>query len=200
MIAGLKGVIDGLGDDHAVIDVGGVCYLVFCSVRTMRALGAVGEAVKLLIETHVREDHIHLFGFASEEERRWFGLLQSVQGVGARLALGILSALSPDEIAAAIAARDRSSLTRASGVGTKLAARITNELKDKVADIALAAAPVDPAQAGVDGGPGRDAVSALVNLGYRPAEALAAVAVARAGDQDADVGGLIRAGLKELGR
>jgi len=200
MIAGLKGVIDGLGDDHAVIDVGGVCYLVFCSVRTMRALGAVGEAVKLLIETHVREDHIHLFGFASEEERRWFGLLQSVQGVGARLALGILSALSPDEIAAAIAARDRSSLTRASGVGAKLAARITNELKDKVADIALAAAPVDPAQAGVDGGPGRDAVSALVNLGYRPAEALAAVAVARAGDQDADVGGLIRAGLKELGR
>ncbi len=203
MIAKLSGTLDTVGDGWVVIDVGGVGYLVYCSARTLRILPSHGEALSLMIDTHVREDHIHFYGFADARERGWFGLLQSVQGVGARVALGILSALAPAELTQAAALQDPAPLTQASGVGAKLAKRIVSELKDRV-----------PALAVVDGGAGSgasedasdsaetvDAVSALVNLGYRRIEAHSAVAAsARRLGVDAAVEELIRDGLKELGR
>ena len=201
MIAKLTGVLDSVSTDSLVIDVGGVGYLVFCSARTLGRHQAVGSTVTLLIETHVREDHIHLYGFAEAAERDCFRLLTTVQGVGSRMALAVLGVLSPDEIARAILAKDRTSLTRAPGVGPKLAGRIIAELGEKVAGLALepavaAAAASAPAGAA---GPVADAVSALVNLGYRRAEAFGAVATAaqRLGPS-AGVDALIRAGLKEL--
>ena len=131
MIAKLRGVLDGVGDGWAVVDVGGVGYLTYCSAGTLASMPARGQEVSLTIETVVREDHIHLYGFASEQERDWFRLLQTVQSVGARLALAILGALPAAELAACIAAQDRAGLTRAPGVGPKLAARILSELADK---------------------------------------------------------------------
>jgi Holliday junction DNA helicase RuvA len=197
MIAMLAGVVDQRGADSLVLDVNGVGYLVFASARTLSRVPARGEPLKLLIETHVREDHIHLYGFADEGERGWFRLLTTVQGVGARLALALLSVLAPDALATAIMAQDRAALARADGVGAKLATRIASELKDKVGGIALgpvAATPAAPVAA-------TDAVSALVNLGYSRSDAFAAVAQAtqRLG-AEAKIDALIRAGLQELAR
>ncbi len=201
MIAKLAGLVDQVGPDAAVIDVGGVGYLAFCSTRTISNLPPAGSPVTLLIETHVREDHIHLYGFTDAAERDWFRQLTTVQGVGARLALAILSAVSPEELGLTILAQDKAALTRADGVGPRLAARIVNELRDKVGGAAAAAAPTAPITPATDqnAGPAADAVSALVNLGYRRAEAFGAVATAarRLGGA-ADAGALIRGGLQEL--
>jgi Holliday junction DNA helicase RuvA len=201
MIAKLTGILDHIGPDGAVIDVGGVGYLCFCSGRTLGQLPSPGGAARLLVETHVREDHIHLYGFIDAAERDWFRLLTTVQGVGARLALAILSVVAPGELTLTIVSQDKAMLARADGVGPKLAARIVNELKDKVGGLALAAtnAAAPAPSAAVDAGPTGDAVSALVNLGYRRAEAVGAVAAAsrRLGD-GAKIDALIRAGLQEL--
>jgi Holliday junction DNA helicase RuvA len=201
MIAKLTGILDHIGPEGAVVDVGGVGYLVFASTRTLGQLPSSGGATRLLIETHVREDHIHLYGFVDAAERDWFRLLTTVQGVGARLALAILSAVAPEELTLAIVAQDKVTLSRADGVGPRLAARVVNELRDKVGGLALAAintaAPVP--QAVGDPGLTGDAVSALVNLGYRRAEAFGAVAAAsRRLGGEAKVDALIRAGLQEL--
>src|SRR4051812_946689 len=176
MIAKLSGTLDSIGPDGAVIDVGGVGYLAFCSTRTLGRLPPTGGAVRLFVETHVREDHIHLYGFIDAAERDWFRLLTTVQGVGARLALAVLSAIAPEALTLAIAAQDRVVLARADGVGPRLAARIVNELRDKVGSFGvgtptLAASPAG-AYAGV-GVPGviADAVSALENLNIGRAEA-----------------------------
>ena len=202
MIAKLSGILDSIGEDWAVIDVGGVGYLIFCSARTLAHLPGRGEAVSVSVETHVREDHIHLYGFFEPAERDWFRLLTTVQGVGARVGLAILSVLGPRELADAILSQDKAMVTRANGVGPKLAQRIVSELKDKVGTIA-AFAPVAVAAAAAEG-PGRaavdDAVSALVNLGYRRGDAFGAVTGAmRTLGEEAPVEALIRAGLKELG-
>jgi holliday junction DNA helicase RuvA len=201
MIAKLTGILDHIGPEGAVIDVGGVGYLCFCSGRTLGQLPPPGGAARLFVETHVREDHIHLYGFVDAAERDWFRLLTTVQGVGAKVALAILSAVAPNDLTLAIVSQDQTTLSRADGVGPKLAARIVNELRDKVGGLALAATnSAAPApSAGVDAGPTGDAVSALVNLGYRRAEAFGAVAAAsrRLGD-GAQVDALIRAGLQEL--
>lgn len=186
MIAKLKGLLDSLSDGAAVIDVGGVGYLVFASAKTLTALGEPGAAVAVLVDTHVREDHIHLYGFATAAERTCFRMLQTVQGVGAKHALSVLSVLSPDEVFTAIASQDRVMLTRADGVGPKLAQRIVNELKDKTVNVALglgADATAPARAAAMAGRPGddtmADAVSALVNLGYGRAEAYSAVTSGR---------------------
>jgi len=195
MIARLTGLLDQAGSDSAVIDVGGVGYLVFCSARSLGRMPAKGAPVSLLIETHVREDHIHLYGFAEPAERDWFRLLTTVQGVGAKLALALLGVLSPDDLMRAIAAADKASLARAPGVGQKLAQRIATELKDKVRAVALGPAAAELPQRGSEA----DAVSALVNLGYRRAEAFdAVIEAARQLGASAPVDALIRAGLKEL--
>jgi Holliday junction DNA helicase RuvA len=213
MIAALRGLVDHVAEDSAVIDVSGVGYLVFCSSRTLSALPRAGEAVSLRIETHVREDHIHLYGFATEIERAWFRLLTTVQGVGARVALAILSALAPGDLARAIAAQDKAALGRASGVGPKLAARIAVELKDKAGGIALGPAAVDDAGASGKGKKAAkaadadaaerlvgDVVSALVNLGYGRTEAYGAVVeAAHELGEGARIDALIRAGLARLG-
>lgn len=206
MIAKLKGLLDSVGEDWVVVDVGGVGYLAFASGRTLTALPPAGEAVMLFIETHVAEDHIHLYGFVTTREREMFRLLTSVQSVGNRVALAILSALDPDQLANAIAAQDKAAITRAKGVGPKLAQRIVTELKDRVAGVAFAPSAAEAlsgaaAAAGAAGAaPGMaDAVSALVNLGYGRAEAFSAVAAAanKTGETK-DVSSLIKAGLKEL--
>ncbi len=202
MIARLKGIVEERSAEGAVIDVGGVGYLVFCSTRTLDRMPPVGAPVSLHVETHVREDHIHLYGFATAEERAWFRLLNRVQGVGARVALALLSALSPASLLQAVAAQDRAMLTQANGVGPKLAGRIVAELKDQVGALAASATTAELAAtlpAAGEGGPVADAVSALVNLGYRRAEAMGAVAgAARRLGKDAPLDALIRAGLKEL--
>ena len=200
MIARLKGILDAIGEADVIIDVRGVGYFVMCSARTLRSLPGLGEAVTLEIETHVREDHIHLFGFTDAQERDWFKLLQTVQGVGARVALGIQSALSAAEIGNAIAAQDHVPLTQANGVGPKVAKRIVTELKDKAPATNMGAAlaaslPAESKAAGVQA----DAVSALMNLGYGRTEAFGAVArVLQQSPDGATVESLITAGLKEL--
>ena len=203
MIARLKGIVESIDGDSAVIDVNGVGYLVAASARTLRDL-VVGGPATLLVETIVREDAIALYGFLATAERDWFRILTTVQGVGARVALSILSTLAPDEIARAIAAQDRSTLSRPAGVGPKLAARLATELKDKAA--AFGIAPAAPGgQPGVpvapSGSVNEDAVSALVNLGYKRVEAFGAVARAtqRMG-ADAKIDAVIRAALQELSR
>jgi Holliday junction DNA helicase RuvA len=203
MIGKLRGLIDSYGDDHVILDVGGVGYLVFASGRTLQALPRPGEAAVLFIETYVREDQIRLFGFAGEAEREWFRILGTVQGVGVKVALGVLSVLPPAELAAAIALKDITALARAPGVGKKLAERIAIELKDK----APAFGSIDPAVVKLSGdaadkrlgGPEQEAVSALVNLGYAQVQAAAAVAAAvkKAGSIP-ETAALIRLGLKEL--
>lgn len=201
MIAKLSGLLDSAGDTSCIVDVGGVGYLVFCSGRTLKSLPRPGEAVRLAIETHVREDHIHLYGFASDAERQWFGILQTVQGVGAKVALSILSTLSPNDLVQAIASGDKAMLSRADGVGGKLAIRLVTELKDKVGGIALGSAGGDDAVVPPAEGQAADAISALVNLGYKRAEAFGAVtkAARELGDKS-NVQALIRAGLQELSR
>jgi Holliday junction DNA helicase RuvA len=203
MIGKLKGLIDSYGDDHVIIDVNGVGYVVQCSARTLQRLPRVGEAASLAIETQVREDAIRLFGFASDAERDWFRLLQSVQGVGAKVALAILSALAPDELATAIATQDKAQVSRAPGVGPKLAARIVAELKDKAPAFGsvdpLVAKPSGEDEAAAAPSAVRDAISALANLGYgRPQAAAAVAASVRALGEGADASALIRRGLKEL--
>ena len=201
MIARLTGNAEVIGDDRAIVDVGGVGYLVFCSSRTLERLRGEPATARLHVETHVREDHINLYGFLDAAEHEWFRLLTTVQGVGARVALAILSVLAPDDILRAIASADRTAVARANGVGPKLAGRIVAELKDKIGGMALgpAASLADSAAGGdastVDG----DAVSALVNLGYGRSEAFAAVARAggKLGEQ-APLADLIRTGLEEL--
>ena len=198
MIAKLSGRIDSVADGSVVLDVGGVGYLVFCSNRTLSRLNE-GRAVALLIETQVREDGIHLYGFFDAEERRWFRLLIAIQGVGPKVALAVLGVLPIEELLAAIAMGDRASLSRAAGVGAKLAARIVVELKDKVGALPVPAAMAVGAPAATGGSVTTDAVSALVNLGFRPVEAQGAVvaAVSRLG-AGAALEALIRAGLAEL--
>lgn len=200
MIAKLRGTLDSLDAGAAVIDVGGVGYLVACSSRTAGHFPPPGGAVTVLVVTEVREDAIQLFGFAEATERDWFRLLTTVQGVGARVALGILSALSANELTTAILAQDKAMLTRADGVGPKLATRIATELKDKVARMGLESGSGAPAIAAASPAGGvADAVSALVNLGYGRAEASSAVgAAAKALGADAPVETLITHGLKEL--
>jgi Holliday junction DNA helicase RuvA len=201
LIAKLKGVVDSVDADSAVIDVGGVGYLVSASARTLRDLAA-GDAVSVLVETIVREDAIALYGFLETAERDWFRILTTVQGVGARVALSILSTLSPDEIARAIAAQDRATLSRPAGVGPKLAARLATELKDKAAAFGVAPmAKVGEAPAMPAGSINEDAVSALVNLGYKKIEAFGAVArVTQRLGEEAKLDAVIRAGLQELAR
>ena len=205
MIGKLKGIVDTYGEDNIILDVGGVGYLVHCSVRTLQSLPAPGEAVTLSIETHVREDQIKLFGFTSDAEREWFRILQTVQGVGAKVALSVLSTLKPVELATAIATRDKAMVARTPGVGPKVAERIVTELKDK----APAFADIDPAVVHLAGAldekrapkPISDAVSALVNLGYGQPQAAAAIAsAARNAGDGADTATLIRQGLKELAK
>ncbi|MGO4870300.1 MAG: Holliday junction branch migration protein RuvA [Roseiarcus sp.] len=202
MIGKLKGIVDSLGEEELILDVGGVGYVVSASARTLRALPAVGQAATLHIETQVREDAIRLFGFLTVAERDWFRLLQSVQGVGAKVALGILGALSGEALSAAIAHQDKAMMARAPGVGPKLAARLVLELKDKapalgVADLGGAIAAADPSSKLPK--EAEDAVLALVSLGYARPQASAAVAkgVAALG-AEAQTAALIRLGLKEL--
>lgn len=203
MIAKLKGVVDAVDVESAVVDVAGVGYLVAASARTLRDL-SVGASVTVLVETVVREDAIALYAFLDAAERDWFRILTTVQGVGAKVALSILSTLSPDEIARAIAAQDRATLSRPPGVGAKLAARLATELKDKAVAFGLAphaAAPVQPATTAAAGAVGEDAVSALVNLGYKRVEAFGAVArVTQRLGSEAKLDAVIRAGLQELAR
>lgn len=203
MIGKLKGLVDSFGDDWVLIDCGGVCYEVFCSGRTLQALPRVGEAAVVFVETIVREDLIRLYGFATEAEKSWFTLLTTVQGVGSRVALAILSVMSPAELSSAVALQDKAMVGRANGVGPKLATRIVTELKGKVPAIGAVDAGTLGLQAalgeGVASGNVADAVSALTNLGYSSAQASAAVArvVAREGD-DTATEKLIRLGLREL--
>jgi Holliday junction DNA helicase RuvA len=205
MIGKLKGIIDSYGEDYVILDVHGVGYQVHCSARTLQSLPAAGEAATLSIETHVREDQIRLFGFTSDVEREWFRLLQTVQGVGVKVALAVLGTLKPADLASAIALRDKAAISRTPGVGAKVAERIVTELKDK----APAFADIDPALVRLSGAvdedrapqPIRDAVSALVNLGYGQPQAAAAIAAAaREAGEGADTAKLIRFGLKELAR
>ncbi|MBI1273862.1 MAG: Holliday junction branch migration protein RuvA [Alphaproteobacteria bacterium] len=204
MIGKLTGKLENVSGAQALIDVQGVGYVVACSARTLRALRPGEAQVALLVETIVREDAISLYGFIDGTERDWFRLLTTVQGVGARVALGILGTLSPDQLTLAITAQDKSALTKAEGVGPKLAARLVTELKDKVGTLAGGGA-VRLAAAGGDAGDTnqtdaqRDTVSALLNLGYKRAEAFAAAAAARAKlGANAPLDALIRASLGEL--
>jgi Holliday junction DNA helicase RuvA len=205
MIGKLKGIIDSYGEEFIVLDVGGVGYLVHCSARTLQELPGTGQPATLSIETHVREDQIRLFGFLSDVEREWFRLLQTVQGVGAKVALAVLGTLKPAELASAIAMRDKAMVARTPGVGPKVAERIVTELKDK----APAYADIDPAVIRLTGAvddkrapqPVADAVSALVNLGYgQPQAASAIAAAARSAGEGADAARLIRLGLRELAK
>lgn len=205
MIGKLKGLIDSYGDDWVIVDVGGVGYQVFCSARTLQRLPKAGEAAVLSIETMVREDMIRLYGFAGDIEREWFRLLMTVQGVGAKVALGVLSVLDPGALATAIAMKDLAAIARAPGVGRRVAERIATELKDKApayadADPSVIRVAADLAEARLSG-PVAEAVSALVNLGYAQLQAAAAVqAAAQAMGGEANTAALIRQGLKELAR
>ena len=219
MIAKLRGVIDTIGEDYCVIDVNGVGYLVFASSKTLARLPQGGNAA-LLIETVVREDSISLYGFADAWEKEWFLTLTKVQGVGAKVCLSILSALSPTQLAQAVAAQDKASFTRANGVGPKLAARLVTELKDKIVTIPMEASVKSDLNSVVNGEAGTeteayedavvemqaaenshvsdDAISALVNLGYQRIEAYRAVNLALKNNPDTDVSTLIKLALKEF--
>ncbi|RAX40059.1 Holliday junction branch migration protein RuvA [Rhizobium tropici] len=204
MIGKLKGTIEEIGEDYVLVDVHGVCYVAYCSARTLSKLGSVGEACILFIETYVREDQIRLFGFMTALEREWFNIVQTVQGVGAKVALALLSTLTPAELANAIALQDRAAVSRAPGVGPKVAMRIVTELKNKAPAFAGDAANIGLKQElgeGVAAAPVADAVSALTNLGYSRDQAANAIAAAmKAAGEGADSAKLIRLGLKELSR
>ncbi|MEO9599083.1 Holliday junction branch migration protein RuvA [Parasphingorhabdus sp.] len=200
MIAKLTGTIDEIGMDNIVLDVNGVGYLVFCSSRTIGAIGGKGDGATIYTEMQVSETDMRLMGFASGSERDWFRLLISVQGVGGKVALAILSALEPGEISRAVATADKAMVSRANGVGPKLALRIVNELKDKVGGIAT-----DPVAGGdavhASSNNSADAVSALQNLGFKPADASAAVAAADAEAGDGvTLDALVRLALKKAAR
>jgi Holliday junction DNA helicase RuvA len=205
MIGRLRGIIESYGEDFLILDVNGVGYMVHCSPRTLQELPRTAEGASLAIETYVREDQIKLFGFVTETEREWFRLLQTVQGVGAKVALAVLGTLKPAELASAIAMRDKAMIARTPGVGPKVAERIVTELKDR----APAYADLDPNIVRLSGAieekrapqPITDAVSALVNLGYgQPQAASAIAAAARNAGKEADAALLIRLGLKELAK
>ena len=202
MIGKLKGRIEAYGPDWVVVDVAGVGYHVFCSSKTMAALPPSGEFAEVHTEMLVSQDMIRLVGFASTHERDWFRLLQTVQGVGTKVALAILSTFSANEIANAIALQDKAMIGRAMGVGKKLAERIVLELKDKVPAFAPADATLSRLQAELGGSrptAARDAVSALVNLGYGQVQAGAAVAAAmKKGGDDQPTDKMIRLALREL--
>ena len=198
MIAKLTGMLDSITNDNVIIDVGGVGYLVFCSKRTLSAFGRVGDAISILIETHVREDHIHLYGFADRVEHDWFCLLTTVQGVGAKVALAILGTLTPDELSNAMIAEDKVALTRAPGVGPRLGVRILAELREKSAELSI----IKHVQLGNNSEElvaVSDAVSVLVNLGYGRSAVFKAVSQAakELGD-DTSVETLVKVGLREL--
>jgi Holliday junction DNA helicase RuvA len=203
MIGKLKGLVDEIEADHALIDVNGVCYVAYCPSRTLSHLPGPGEAATLYIETYVREDQLKLYGFATALEREWFRLLQTAQGVGAKVALAILGTLSTSELANAIALKDIAMVSRAPGVGKKVAERIVNELKNKAPALGLGeAADMGFRQElgeGVAPAPVADAVSALINLGYSRDQAAVAIAAAvKSAGEGADSAALIRLGLKEL--
>ncbi|WP_269931408.1 Holliday junction branch migration protein RuvA [Aminobacter sp. HY435] len=206
MIGKLKGTVDEIGEDYCVLDVHGVGYIAYCSTRTLAALPGAGEAAILFIETYVREDMIRLYGFKTELEREWFKLLMAnVQGVGAKVALAILSTLAPSDLANAIALRDIAMVSRAPGVGKKVAERIVTELKNKAPAFAGEATGTiglkQELGEGVAPAPIADAVSALVNLGYsRDIAANAIAAAMKSAGEGADSSKLIRFGLKELAR
>jgi Holliday junction DNA helicase RuvA len=204
MIGKLKGTIEEIGEDYALVDVHGVCYVAYCSSRTLAKLGGAGEACVLFIETYVREDQLKLFGFLTAMEREWFILLQSVQGVGAKVALAVLSTLTTSELANAIALQDKTVISRAPGVGPKVAMRMVLELKNKAPAFAGEAINIGFKQEigeGVASAPVSDAVSALTNLGYSRDQAANAVAAAiRTAGEGADSAKLIRLGLRELAR
>jgi holliday junction DNA helicase RuvA len=204
MIGKLKGTVEAIGEAHVIIDVGGVGYEVQASARTLRALN-LGQEVSLAIETHVREDAIRLFGFTSEVERAWFRTLQTIQGVGSKVALGVLGTLGPQELANAIALQNWAAVEQSPGVGKKLAQRIVAELKDKAPALTVAGLSAPAASRGAATAPGgeaaAEAISALTNLGYQPGQASQAVAVAITELGEAiDTAKLIRRGLKELAR
>jgi Holliday junction DNA helicase RuvA len=204
MIGKLKGKVDAIGESFCIVDVGGVGYEVQASARTLRNM-KIGDEVALTIDTHVREDAIRLYGFASEVERSWFRTLQSVQGVGSKVSLGLLGTLSPQDLANAIALGDWASVEQAPGIGKKLAQRIVAELKDKAPALSVAGMHL-PSGSTAGGAPAQgniaaEAISALSNLGYQPAQASAAIAVAlQELGKEADTAKLIRRGLKELAR
>jgi holliday junction DNA helicase RuvA len=202
MIGKLRGIVDSVGEDFVVLDVQGVGYIVHCSGRTLRKLPRPGEAMALAVETQMREDSIKLFGFASDAERDWFRLLQSVQGVGSKVALAVQTVLEVSELAAAIAQQDKTAIARAPGVGPKLAARIIAELKDKAALSSMSdAIATQAASTGGQTAAAQDALSVLVNLGYGRPQAAAAVAASLAAlGESAPAPDLIRFGLKELGK
>lgn len=201
MIGKLSGIIDSFGSNHLILDVQGVGYHVNASSRTLGALGQVGDPAKLLIDTHVREDAITLYGFASAAEQAWFRMLTSVQGVGAKVGLSILSACPAERLGIVIAAQDRAALTQADGVGPKLAVRILTELKDKAGKLDLGPASLKPSAAqasiSVENGVESDALSALINLGYGRSEAYQAILKAKDKAND-NLQTLIREALKEL--
>lgn len=206
MIGKLRGKVDAIGEAHAIIDVNGVGYEVQLSTRTLRNL-KLGEEVSLTIDTHVREDSIKLFGFASEIERSWFRILQTIQGVGSKVALALLGTLSPQDLANAIALKDTAAVAQAPGVGKKLAERLVLELKDKAPALSVAGLNAQSGSAlgsthvPIEGNAAAEAISALTNLGYNPGQASAAIAVAaKELGGEADTAKLIRRGLKELAR
>jgi len=204
MIGRLKGIIDTVDEDRLIIDVGGVGYLVFCSGKTLNSIGAHGAAAALYIETHVREDHIHLYGFATESEQKWFKILTNVQGVGAKVALSLLSAFTPNELTQAIAAQDKRFLSKASGVEPKLAVRLVTELKDKVGSIMLEPVQLKSAGKGKKTSDDKseniknDAISALTNLGIARMDAF--LAVNKVANDDKKLEQVITDALKEVGR
>ncbi|RFC62387.1 Holliday junction branch migration protein RuvA [Fulvimarina endophytica] len=206
MIGKLKGTIDEIGEDHVVVDVHGVGYVAYCGARALSGIAGLGEAIVLFIETVVREDMIRLYGFPSAAERDWFRLLQTVQGVGAKMALGVVGTLSPSDLSNAVALQDKAMVARSPGVGPKVAQRIVAELKDRMP--AFSGAALDEAfgvKRDIGGGtaaaPVADAVSALTNLGYARDQAASAVATAlKEAGEGADSKILIRLGLKALSR
>src|SRR6185312_6191803 len=206
MIGKLKGTVDAIGEAHAIVDVGGVGYEVQASARTLRTL-QLGQEVSLAIETHVREDAIRLYGFTSEVERAWFRMLQTIQGVGAKVALGVLGTLAPPDLANAVTLQNWAAVEQAPGVGKKLAQRIVAELKDKAPALGAAGlnvpamAKVGTAQQPPQGDAAAEAISALINLGYHPGQASQTVAAALTElGKAASTPALIRRGLKELAR
>ena len=203
MIGKLTGIIDSIENGHLILDVGGIGYLVYASNRTLSRIGQKGDTASLLIDTHVREDHIHLYGFADAAEQQWFRLLTSVQGVGAKVGLAILAVCPAEKLGLIIASQDKAAITQADGVGPKLATRILTELKDKAGKIEIAGAqPTAPQKyqdmTGEEGqGVNNDAVSALINLGYSRSDAYRAVLAAR-GKANDNLEDIIRTALKEL--
>lgn len=200
MIAKLTGLMDFVGDGFLILDVNGVGYRVFCSNQTLSKCSAKGMNMSLFIETQVREDHIHLFGFADAAEKEWFTVLTNVQGVGAKVGLAILSVLTPNDLSLALATGDSKAFTRASGVGPKLAVRIVTELKGKAGTVGTTLADMPISGGDIPSGAMNEAISALVNLGYGRSEAGMVVGGVLKSNPQANVSDIIRLSLKEIGQ